>query len=116
MRWLTNLIDGLKALLQTERVEAELDEELESYVEASVANKQRSGMTEEAARRAALAEVGSRNAVKHQVWSTRWESTLAGLLQDVELACAPSPRVPALPAWPSSPSRSGLAATPPSLP
>ena len=86
MRWLTNFIDGLKALRQTERVEAELDEELESYVEASVANKQRSGMTEEAARRAALAEVGSRNAVKHQVWSTRWESTLAGLLQDVRIS------------------------------
>jgi predicted permease len=86
MRWLTNLIDGLKALLQTERVEAELDEELESYVEASAANKQRSGMTEEAARRAALAEVGSRNAVKHQVWSTRWESTLEGLLQDIRIS------------------------------
>src|ERR1700733_5731486 len=86
MRWLTNIIDGLKALLQTERVEAELDEELESYVEASVANKQRSGMTEEAARRAALAEVGSRNAVKHQVWSSRWESTLHGLLQDIRVS------------------------------
>jgi predicted permease len=86
MLWLTNFIDGLKALLQTERVEAELDEELESYVEASVANKQRSGMTEEAARRAALAEVGSRNAVKHQVWSTRWESTLQGLLQDIRIS------------------------------
>jgi predicted permease len=85
MRWLANFIDGLKALLQTERVESELDEELESYVEASVANKQRSGMTEEAARRAALAEVGSRNAVKHQVWSTRWESALEGLLQDVRI-------------------------------
>ncbi len=86
MRWLTNVIDGLKALLQTERVEAELDEELESYVEASVAQKQRSGMTEEAARRAALAEVGSRNAVKHQVWSTRWESTLHGFLQDIRVS------------------------------
>ena len=86
MRWLTNFIDGLKALLQAERVEAELDEELESYVEASVANKQRSGMTEEAARRAALVEVGSRNAVKHQVWSTRWESTLQGLLQDIRIS------------------------------
>lgn len=86
MRWLTNLIDGLKALLQTERVEAELDEELEGYVEASVANKQRNGMTEEAARRAALVEVGSRNAVKHQIWSTRWESTLQGLLQDIRIS------------------------------
>jgi hypothetical protein len=86
VRWLTNLIDGLKALLQTERVEAELDEELESYLEASAANKQRSGMTEEAARRAALAEIGSRNAVKHQVWSTRWESTLEGLLQDIRIS------------------------------
>jgi predicted permease len=69
--------------LAKKKVERELDEELESYLEASVADKQRAGMAPEAARRAALVEMGSRNAVKHQVWSTRWESTLGNFVQDL---------------------------------
>ncbi len=31
-------------------------------------------------------EMGSRNSVKHQVWSSRWESTLDGVLQDLRLS------------------------------
>jgi hypothetical protein len=38
------------------------------------------------AHRAALAEMGSRNAVKHQVWSSRWESTFDGIVQDLRLS------------------------------
>ena len=86
MNWITKVTSGLKSLFQKQRVERELDEELESYLEASAAHKRRTGMTEESARRAALAELGSRNAVKHQVWSSRWESTLEGLLQDTRLS------------------------------
>lgn len=86
MNWIVKLTGGLKSLLQKQRVERELDEELESYVEASTARKQIDGMTAEAARRAAMVEMGSRNAVKHQVWSSRWESTLEGLLQDARVS------------------------------
>lgn len=86
MNWIIKLTSGLKSLLQKERVERELDEELESYVEASTAHKQIAGMTAEAAHRAAMVEMGSRNAVKHQVWSSRWESTLEGLLQDTRVS------------------------------
>lgn len=82
MNWITKLTVGLKSLFQKQHVDRELDEELESYVEASVAHKQIAGMTAEAAHRAAMIEMGSRNAVKHQVWSSRWESTLEGVLQD----------------------------------
>lgn len=85
MRWLNNLIGGFTALMHKQRVEAELDRELSSYVEESVAHKQLNGMAEEKARRTALAEVGSRNSVKHQVWSSRWESTLDNLLSDLRL-------------------------------
>jgi predicted permease len=83
MNWFTSLIAGLKSLIQKQRVERELDEELEGYLEASSADKQRNGMTPEAARRAALVELGSSNTVKHQVWSSRWESTLDNLFQDL---------------------------------
>ena len=86
MTWITKLTIGLKSLFQKQRVERELDEELESYVEASAAHKQIAGMTAEAAHRAAIVEMGSRNAVKHQVWSSRWESTLEGLLQDTRVS------------------------------
>jgi len=86
MNWITKLTCGLKSLFQKQRVERELDEELEGYLEASAAHKRSTGMTVESARRAALAELGSRNAVKHQVWSSRWESTLEGLLQDTRLS------------------------------
>ena len=86
MNWINKLTIGLKSLFQKQRVERELDEELESYVEASTAHKQIDGMTAEAAHRAAMIEMGSRNAVKHQVWSSRWESTLEGLLQDMRVS------------------------------
>jgi predicted permease len=43
-------------------------------------------MTPEAAHRAAMIEMGSRNAVKHRVWSSRWESSLEGLLQDMRIS------------------------------
>ena len=86
MHWITNLMIGLKSIFQKQRVERELDEELQSYVEASAAHKQIAGMTAEAAHRAAMVEVGSRNAVKHQVWSSRWESSLEGLLQDTRVS------------------------------
>ena len=86
MNWLMNLGAGLKSLFQKRRVERELDEELDSFLDASMAQKQSGGMTPDAARRAAVVELGSRNAVKHQVWSSRWESTLEGILQDIRIS------------------------------
>jgi predicted permease len=86
VHWFSKLMIGLKSLWQKERVEQELDEELSSYVEASAAHKERNGMSAEAARREAMIEVGSRNAVKHKVWSSRWESGVEGILQDVSIS------------------------------
>jgi hypothetical protein len=62
VNWIIKLTSGLKSLLQKQRVERELDEELESFLEASSAHKQIDGMTAEAAHRAAMVEMGSRNA------------------------------------------------------
>src|ERR1700722_4712767 len=86
MNWLTNLAEGLKSLFQKRRVDGELDEELQSYLEASAADKQRSGLSRKAARRLAKAEIGSASVVKHQVWSSRWESTIDGVFQDLRLS------------------------------
>src|SRR5277367_2750475 len=86
MNPLTNLITGLKSLFNKKRVDHDLEDELESYLEASAAHKQQSGLSPSAARRAARAEIGSRNSVKHQVWSSRWESVLENLFQDLRFA------------------------------
>jgi predicted permease len=86
MTWLKNLKSGLKSLSDKPRVDRELEEELATYEHASAHHKQLSGMTPEAARRAARAEIGSRSAVKHQVWTSRWESTVDSLFQDTRLS------------------------------
>jgi predicted permease len=86
MNWLRSVARGIASLLQGRRVEQEMDEELQGYLEASVTHKQRNGMSEAEARRAAAAELGSRNVVKHQIWSSRWESTAEGVLKDIRLS------------------------------
>ena len=86
MNALTNLIAGLKSIFQKPKVDRELDEEIETYLAASIADKHHSGMSPKAARQAAFAEMGSRGAVKHQVWTSRWESAIDGALQDLRLS------------------------------
>ena len=86
MNWLKNFAKGIASLFHRQDVERELDEELQGYFEASAAHKRRDGMTEEEARRAARVELASSNSVKHQIWSSRWESTLEGILQDVRVS------------------------------
>jgi predicted permease len=76
---------GLRSLFARRRIERELDEELAAFAEASAADHQRRGMSPDQARHAALAEIGSRNSVKHQVWSSRWESHLESLLKDIRI-------------------------------
>jgi predicted permease len=82
MRWLTSVFGGIRSLFQKNRVESELDEELDGYLESAIEDKRRMGMSSVAARHAALVELGSRNSVKHRVWSSRWESAIDSLLQD----------------------------------
>jgi predicted permease len=86
MNWFRNLARGIKSLFQKQRVERELDEELESYLQASTAHKQLEGMTHEEARCAACVELGSSNSVKHHVWSSRWESSLEDILRDLRVS------------------------------
>lgn len=85
MGWMNSIGMGLSSLFAKGRVERELDEELDAFVEAAAAAKQHLGMSAGEARRAARAEMGSRNAVKHQVWSSRWESRGEALLTDLRI-------------------------------
>lgn len=85
MKWLANLLGGIKSLFQKNRVERELDEELEGYLAAAVEHKVRNGVAPGVARREALAELGSGNSVKHKIWSSRWESALDSLFHDLRI-------------------------------
>ena len=86
MNMLMNLIRGLRSIFQKRRVDRELDEELAAFAEASAADKLRSGMSPQAAARAARAEIGSIGSVKHRVWSSRWESIADNLFHDLRFA------------------------------
>ncbi|MGA2049218.1 MAG: ABC transporter permease [Terracidiphilus sp.] len=83
MGMFANIAAGLRALMGKRKAEREMDEELRSFLDASAEDKRHAGMTPDQAAYAARIEMGSTNAVKHQVWSARWESTLEGLLQDL---------------------------------
>jgi len=77
---------GLRGLFRSKRVERELDEELQSYLECSIAEKVRSGMAHENARRHARVELGSIEAVKDHTRDVGWETTVDQLWRDVRYA------------------------------
>lgn len=74
MRTLAALLDGLRSLLRKPAVEREMDDELDAFLAASAADKQRQGMSPLQAGRAARIEMGSTNAVKHRIRSAGWET------------------------------------------
>ena len=83
MSFLKNFTCGLRALFHKKQIEQDMDEELRGYLDAAVQEKMRSGMSNEQALRAARVEMGSVEAVKEEIRSAGWESTLEALGQDV---------------------------------
>lgn len=94
MALLRSFLRGLSAVLQRDRTEQDLDEELAAFVDASVEQKIQSGMGPAEAQRAALLEVGSRPAVKQRVREIGWESVVEDLWQDVAYATRSFRRTP----------------------
>ena len=83
MSALRSMMSGLRALFGKERRNAELDEELREYLDAAMQDKMRRGMNREDALRAARMELGSRDAVKENVWSAGWEAAMDNFWQDL---------------------------------
>lgn len=77
---------GLKALFNKAQRSRELESELRAYLDAAAEDKMRRGMSLNEARRAALVEIGSVQAVKEEVLSAGWESAVESLWQDVRYA------------------------------
>lgn len=83
MPMLTNLIRGMKSLLRSANVERDLDDELQGFLDESMADKQRSGYSPQQAEHLARVEMGSTNTVKHHIRSVGWETRMENLLQDI---------------------------------
>ena len=83
MSVLRNLTSGLRALLRPGARNADIQEELRVFVESSIADKIRNGMSPEEAERAASREVGSAETVRQKVWSAGWESLALSVAQDI---------------------------------
>jgi predicted permease len=84
MGLLSNIAQGIRSLFHRDRIEREMDDELRGFVEASTADKLRSGMPAEQAARAARVEMGSSNAVKHHIYSATWESRVESFWRDLK--------------------------------
>src|SRR5271157_2000739 len=80
---LQSIVAGIRALFRKKQVEQDMDEELRGYLDAAVKDKMRSGMSQEQALRAARVEMGSVDAVKEEIRSAGWESTLETIWQDL---------------------------------
>jgi putative ABC transport system permease protein len=83
MSLLRNLADGLRTLFSKKHAEQEMDEELRAYLDASVKEKTRAGMTADQALRAARIDMGSMEAVKDGIRSAGWETRVESLWQDI---------------------------------
>jgi predicted permease len=80
---LQNLISGIKTLFHKQQRSQDMDEELLAFQQASAEEKIRSGLTPHEAQRAARAEMGSIETIKHKIRSTTWESTAESIWQDI---------------------------------
>ena len=84
MGWIGNIAQGIRSLFLADSVEREMNDELQEFVEASIAEKVRGGMAAKQAARAARVEMGSTNAVKHRIRSATWESTVEAFWRDLK--------------------------------
>jgi len=80
---LRSIVAGVRALFRKRQVEREMDEELRGYLEAAAKEKIRSGMSQEEALRSVRVDMGSMDAVKEEIRSVGWESTLETIWRDL---------------------------------
>ena len=88
MMWplLRHVRAGLRSLARRGDVDRELDDELQHFIEMSVNEKVRSGMSRADAERQARVELGGVEVVKENVRSAGWESRLDSVMRDVRLS------------------------------
>ena len=85
MSLLRNLAGGLNSLFRRQRVNQELDEELDSFLKMAAEEKMRDGMTRAKALRAVRLERGSLEVAREIVHNAGWESFLESCWQDLRI-------------------------------
>jgi predicted permease len=86
MAWLNRLVAGFRSLSRRARTEQELDAELRDFLDRAVEERMRSGMTREAATRAARVQLGITAAVKDRVRDVGWEAVVESMWLDARYA------------------------------
>ncbi len=82
MATLRRLIHGLRGLARKQQVEQELDDELRQYLETSIEQKMKAGMSREQAARSTHIDIGSVEAVKDGARDVGWESIVESIWRD----------------------------------
>jgi putative ABC transport system permease protein len=86
MSLLRSIVTGLQSLFRKERVDKELDEELNGFLEMAAEEKMKQGMSRKEARRAVRLERGSLELSKEVVRCAGWESFVGTCWQDLRFA------------------------------
>ena len=82
MSALRSMVSGLRSLFGKEKRNAELDDEIQGFLDAAAEHRMAQGMSAQDALRAAKMEM-SRDAVKENVWSAGWEAAVDNFWQDL---------------------------------
>ena len=88
------LFTVLRNLLERDRLEKDLDDELRSYVDLLADEKRAAGVPEQAASRVALVEVGGVEQMKEEVREQRAGAVLEYIIQDVRYGARMAARNP----------------------
>ena len=91
-----NLWSGIKSLFLPNARNAEIEAEVQSFLEAAVEYRMQQGMSCADAERAARAEIRSAEMIRHNVWSSGWESRAELLWKDVRYSFRQLLRSPGL--------------------
>jgi len=86
MSLLRSIAGGLRSLFRKERVEGELDEELNGFLELVAEEKMKQGMSRKEALRAVRLEQGTLEVTKEVVRSAGWESFVETCWEDLRFA------------------------------
>ena len=87
-------IGGLRGLFRKAQQEEDLDEELRGYLETSIEQKMKTGMSRAEAERSARVDLGGFEVVKDRVRDVGWEAVAETFFQDFRFAVRHLAQVP----------------------
>ena len=77
-----SFLSGIKSLFRPGERNAEIKAEVDSFFDAAVEYRMQQGMSRVDAERGARAEIRSAEMIRHNVWSSSWESRVESMWKD----------------------------------